>query len=267
MVTIDLSGSSVLITGGTKGIGLAAAYNFSSAGAKVFLTYNWGSADEEELLAGFDRRQLSRPILIRADVSREDDTIELMKTLADHCDGIDVYICNVAVAQQVHSLDDYNKKAFYKTLDFSSWPLVDYCQKIHAQFSRYPRYVIGVSSSGPDHVYPSYDFVAIAKGVMEIMARYLAVRLGQTSIVNVVRFGAIETEYFKYIFGEGWFENAREQGMIRDELLTVEDCGKSLLALCSGLFDAMRGQVINIDRGLLLQDNAITHMHRALAAE
>ena len=49
MIQIDMSGKSVLITGGTKGIGLASALKFAEAGARTYLTYKWGSANTEEL--------------------------------------------------------------------------------------------------------------------------------------------------------------------------------------------------------------------------
>ena len=39
-------------------------------------------------------------------------------------------------------------------------------------FGRYPRYVVGLSSGGPDAFYKNYDFVAASKAVMETLCRY-----------------------------------------------------------------------------------------------
>ena len=48
MIPIDLSKKVVLVTGGSRGIGLSAVEQFTRAGAKVYLTYKWGSADLSE---------------------------------------------------------------------------------------------------------------------------------------------------------------------------------------------------------------------------
>ena len=38
----------VLVTGGTKGLGLGTARVFAAHGAQTVLTYRWGSADPDE---------------------------------------------------------------------------------------------------------------------------------------------------------------------------------------------------------------------------
>ena len=40
-------------------------------------------------------------------------------------------------------------------------------------------------------------------------------------------------------------------------ILTPEECGKAVLALCSGLLDAVNGQIISVDYGLPFRDNAM----------
>ena len=51
MRSMDFRGKSVLITGGTRGLGKAIGLEFGLAGATVFLTHRWGSADEAALVA------------------------------------------------------------------------------------------------------------------------------------------------------------------------------------------------------------------------
>ena len=51
----DLTNKAVIITGGTDGIGRACGLLFARHGAHVYLTHRWGSADEDELKAAFEK--------------------------------------------------------------------------------------------------------------------------------------------------------------------------------------------------------------------
>ncbi len=263
MFTINMQKKNVLITGGTKGIGLGAAKYFAQAGAQVYLTYKWGSADMQAIQSQFEQELKGlAPIFIQADVSHEEDTLEVMAEIAQHCDFLDVFISNVGFALKTESLDDYKKRSLYKTLDYSSWPMVDYCQQAKKQFGKYPRYVLGVSSNGPEHYYPGYDFVAASKAMLEFFGRYLAVHLQKEgSCVNVVRFGTVKTESFEFIFGDEFFEFSQKNGVDPKFQLTANDCGQVLFALCSGLFDSMNGQLLQVDHGLPFQDNLMNHFN------
>jgi NAD(P)-dependent dehydrogenase (short-subunit alcohol dehydrogenase family) len=263
MVTIDLTGKSVLITGGTKGIGLSSALYFGKAGAQTYLTYKWGSDDYSALYEEFDKAGAPKPVLIQADVSVEEDTDALLSQIKEKEDKIDFFISNVGFAQSPKGLMDYKKRSLYKTLDYSTWPMIEYTQKIKKTFGQFPKHILGISSDGPSHFYYGYDFVAASKALLEFFGRYMAAHLGKDgSQVNVVRFGPVKTESFTLIFGEDFFDFAEKEGLSDDVFLLPDDCGRVVFALCSGLFDAMNGQVITVDKGLPFVDN---FMNRYLA--
>ena len=258
MVKIDMSGSSVLITGGTRGIGRAAALAFAAAGARLFLTYKWGSADTDELVSEFEKTGSPPPTLIQADASVEEDTESLMKKIASLTDRLDVFISNVGFALRTQTLEQYKKRSLFKTLEYSTWPLIDYTRRIKEHTGQYPRYIIGVSSDGPDHYYRGYDFVAASKALLEFFSRYLSVHLADEDCrVNVIRFGTVATESFQAVFGDDFFDFLKDSGVPESRILTPEDCGKAILAMCSGLLDAVNGQIISVDHGLPFQDNTM----------
>ena len=258
MTGIDLSGYTALITGGTKGIGYAAALELAKAGVQTFLTFKWGTAEEEEIKKEFSEINAPVPVLIQADVSVSEDTDLVMQEIRKKTDKIDIFISNVGFAQRTMSLDDYKKRSLYKTLDYSTWPLIEYTQKIKEVFGKYPKKVLAISSNGPDHFYQGYDYVAASKALLEHFTRYLSVHLfPEGSRVNAIRFGTVRTESFNAIFGEEFFDYITSNGLSEDMILTPEDCGKAIFAFCSGYLDAVSGQVINVDYGLPFQDNSM----------
>lgn len=259
MISIELEGKVALITGGTGGIGLASALELGRAGAQTILTYRWGSTAEEEIHQRFKEAGAALPLILEADVSREEDTVRLLEDVKNHHKGIDIFISNVGFALKAQHLDDYRKKSLYKTFDYSTWPMIDYVRRIKKIFGQYPQTVLGISSDGPDHYYRGYDYVAASKALLEFFTRYLAVHLFDAgSRVNTIRFGCVRTPSFEAIFGDEYFDWMKEhKGVPEEAILKPADCGKVVLALCSGLMNPLNGQIINADMGLPFRDNSM----------
>ncbi len=244
----NLSGKSVLVTGGTRGLGKAIGLEFAAAGAHVFLTHRWGSADEDELLAEFRAVSSNPPRIIESDVADSDATRELMATIKKERGTLDVIISNVAFSKVVHDLSDLKKSALELSLSYSAWPLVDLVQAAREVMGEFPRYVIGISSDGGEVCHDGYDFAGTSKSVLETLSRYLALRLKPHGVrVNAIRPGFLDTASFRATFGDQAVESIKD----RVDGLFIEPQGvaRVCIALCSGLFDAVTGQVIVVDDG------------------
>jgi NAD(P)-dependent dehydrogenase (short-subunit alcohol dehydrogenase family) len=251
----DLRGKAVLITGGTMGIGLATGLAFARRGAVCILTHKWGTADEEEILRMFAAEDLQPPRIVQADVSQDEDTVKVLEEIRERHDRIEAFISNVSVALVVHDLEDYHKRALFKSIEYSAWPLFAYPQKIRQVFGRYPRYIVGLSSGGPDHYYQNYDFVAASKAVMETLCRYLNYRLFDEDVrINVVRSRLVRTESLRATFGRE-FEAFAERFNMERQFISPAEVANAVLALCSGLMDGVSGQVLMVDRGTTFFDN------------
>jgi NAD(P)-dependent dehydrogenase (short-subunit alcohol dehydrogenase family) len=250
----DLRNKCVLITGGTMGIGLATGLAFARQGCHVALTHKWGTADDAELRARFAAEGLPPPDIVAADVTDDGDTDALLARLRERHQAVDVFVSNVSMALIVNSLDDYSRRSLHKSVDYTAWPLVSYTRRIRQVFGRYPRYVIGLSSGGPDQYFAHYDFVAASKAVMEVMCRYLNYRLFDEDVrVNVVRARAVPTASLRATFGPAFEAFLERAGMARD-LIQPEEVADAILALCSGLMDGVSGQVLMVDRGGTFRD-------------
>ena len=230
------------------GIGLATALAFGRRGARCWLTYRWGTADPDAVRAEFARQGAPEPRLIQADVACADDTVSLLEDIAAEHEQVDVFVSNVAVAGIVRCAHDLSIRGLTRSIDYSAWPLVDYTLRIQRRLGSYPRYVLGLSSIGPDAVTPEYDFVAASKAVLETLARYLAHRLGPEGVrINVIRSSMVKTASSSALFGERLA--AWERLLGPDSLIRPGEVADTAVALCSGLMDAVNGQVITVDRG------------------
>lgn len=248
-------GKAVLITGGTAGIGLATALAFAKHGADCWLTYRFGSADEDEVKKQFAALGAPEPRIVQADVSRDDDTDALLAEMKKVYEHVEVFVANVSAALVVRSVDDYDKRGLMKSIEASAWPMVEYTRRIKQTFGRWPRYVIGQSSTGPDSFSYGYDFVAASKAVMETLCKYMSYRLYDEDIrVNVIRSRSVRTASFESTFGAE-FVNFAKRFTREEHFLPAEEVAEATLCMCSGLMDGMRGQIVTVDRGTTFFDN------------
>ena len=127
---------------------------------------------------------------------------------------------------------------------------------VHEAFGKYPRYVIGMSSTGVSSFASGYDFVAASKSVMESLARYMSVRLYDEDVrINVIRSRSIVTSSFESTFGKDFFDFAKRYCDPEKHFLSADEVGEAALALASGWMDGIRGQVLTVDRGTTFFDD------------
>lgn len=242
----------VLVTGGTKGIGLATALRFAREGCQCVITYGWGSVTEEDVLKLFEG--YTTPYLKQANVASNEDTVELLEDVLNEYGAIDTFVSNVAFSGAVSEMKDYSEKKLLKSIEYSSWPMVEYTKQMKKIMGKYPRYVIGISSHGPDSFHVNYDIAAATKSVMEVMVKYLNYHFFSEDVIfNVVRTRPVITESLVSIIGKDWPAFIEKYDVTASEVST-EDVAKVIFALTSGFMDGIRGQTINADDGYQFAD-------------
>ena len=253
----------MLVTGGTKGLGLAIGLAYGAAGARTWLTHRWGSADENAVRRAFEQRGAPQPRIVEADAARDEDTRALLERIRVEHDRIEVLVANVAMARVVAGLHDYDLRSLRTSLEYSAWPVVGYLQAIQDVFGRCPRYTLATSCDGPDTYYPGYDYVAASKAVLETFCRYMAKELyeSERATINVLRSRPVSTDSLVATFG-GEFEPFLRRVHGDDYFVEADAVGDAALAITSGLLDAMTGQVVLLDKGVAFHDNLMRLFER-----
>jgi NAD(P)-dependent dehydrogenase (short-subunit alcohol dehydrogenase family) len=249
--TVDLGGRAVIVTGGTRGLGKALGMEFGRAGATVFLTHRWGSANEDELRAEFEREGLAVPHVIESDASDPEAARALMQEVARHPSRLLAVVSNVAFAGIVHDLGDLTRTSLELSLRYSTWPVLEYLHAAKESLGYHPRYVVAISTDGAETCHPGYDMVGVAKAALETLCRYLALRLRSEGVrVNAVRSGPLDTASSRATFGDAVLDAdvVKREGLLLDPHTVARAC----VGLCSGLMDGITGQVITVDEGMSL---------------
>lgn len=248
----ELRGRSVLITGGTAGIGLQTGLAFGRAGAQVTLTCRWGSADPAKIARAFSDADAPAPRILEANAASAEDLDLVLDTFGQG--GVDCFVSNVAFAQLVKEWSDLQLRGLQQSIEYTAWPLVSHLLAMHAKFGRWPKHVVAISSCGPDELHLNYDFAAAAKSVLETLVRYLAHRLEREDCrINAVRARWVPTASLDATIGAGFAPFVRQYGA-EGSLQAPEDVASVVLALCSGWLDGMRGQVLTVDHGTRFHD-------------
>lgn len=95
---LGLKGKKAIVTGGSKGIGLATALTLASEGAEVAIV----ARDPEGLKSAAqlieERTTGMAPLWISADVSRKQEAEKAVETAADGLGGLDILVNNAGTS-------------------------------------------------------------------------------------------------------------------------------------------------------------------------
>jgi len=191
---MKLEGKTVLITGGSQGIGQGIAFRLAEEGADIAVDYVGNSASADATVAQIQKRG-RRALAVQADISSVDQIHSMIKQTVDSLGGVDVLINNAGVEKHASIWEatehDYDlvltinlKGAFFASQAFVQ----------HRMAEKKPGKIINVSSVHEELPFPHFTSYCASKGGMKMMMRNLSIELAPYGItVNNIAPGAIET--------------------------------------------------------------------------
>ena len=252
LVTVpDLKGKVVLITGGSTGIGAAAARAFGRNGAKVVINYNSSDA-EAQAVAEAVRQHGGEALVIQGDVTKADAPSQILNQAVSEFGGLDVLINNAGALIKRVPVSDYTDDYLEALLDLNVKQVVRFVRE-GASYMRQKGggSIINVSSiaarngGGPGSV-----LYAASKGFITTATRGWARELAKDKIrVNAVSPGVILTPFHeRYSTAE---QLAAMQATIpMDRLGVADDCVGAFLYLASNqLSGYVTGQMLEVNGG------------------
>lgn len=192
--TIDLSGKTALITGGSRGLGLAIARGFAAAGANIAVV----SRKETACIQAADMISAEYGVKTWAfgcNVSSWDDCTILADVAAEHTPGIDVLVNNAGVSPVYPSLTEISEALYDKVFGVNAKGPFRLAALIGKQMrARGGGSIINISSI--ESLHPTVHALpyAGAKSALNAMTQGLALALGPDVRVNAILPGAFVTD-------------------------------------------------------------------------
>lgn len=235
-----------LITGGTTGIGLAAAKLFHAEGARVFVTGRSEAGIAEA------RKQLPPQVeVLPSDAADLDDVQALARTLKSRAGRIDVLFVNAGIARFL-PIENVTPQAFDEQFGINVRGAYFTIQQTLPLMSSGGSIVL-TTSVAADLGMASTSVYSATKAALSSLARTLANELAPRGIrVNEVSPGPIETP----IFGKIGLTAEQVDGMSAlvplKRLGTAEEVARAALFLASADSSFLLGAKVRIDGGLAL---------------
>lgn len=236
----------VIVTGGTRGIGLALAEGFVLAGARVVVASRKSDGCEQaaQHLCGLGGQAIGMPTHL-GDV----EALEaLVHRTADEFGGVDVVVNNAANAL-AQPMGEMTTDAFTKSYDVNLRGPVFLVQAALPYLKDSPNAaVINMVSVGAFNFAPSLSIYASGKAALMSFTRSMAAEFAPSGIrVNAIAPGPVDTDMMRKNPQEAI--DAMVGGTLMKRLASVDEMVGAALLLASDAGSYMTGTVIIVDGG------------------
>ena len=244
--TLGLEGRAVIVTGGTRGLGLATARKLCASGCDVHLTY---VQDEAAARAALDelRGLKGTATVVRGDITDPATLPELLARVTERHGRLDAFIHNAATFHPMQTLDA-DLAGVRADMAAALDPLLGGAPAIAEAMAGGPGRIVAISSTGAQATVPRYVSLGVAKAALESAVRYLAVELaGRGIAVNAVAASKLAKA------GGPPVDPKVVQALLAripaGRLTRPQDVADAVALLCTDEAAWIHGQVLTVDGG------------------
>lgn len=255
----QMKGKTAIVTGASSGIGKAIALAFGKQGANVAVNYRSSEKEAFEITEQINKDG-GNAIAIQADVSKEEEVLNLFSEVLKKYNSIDVLVCNAGI-QKDNDILDMTLEEWQKVFDVNLTGYFLCARQAIKEFDRNKTTgnkkaignIIFVSSVHDIIPWAGHVNYAATKGGVLMFMKSLALEVAPKKIrVNAISPGAIKTNINK----EVWSDEEQAKDLLKlipyKRIGEPEDVAEVALWLASDASDYVIGTTIYVDGGMTL---------------
>ena len=256
-----MTGKTLFISGGTRGIGKAIVYAFAARGCDVAFTYASSADTANEIIEDIESTYGIKSRAYRLDILEPDTYKDVFKAFDEDFDSLNFFISNAIISGRsvVGGFAPFMRlkpKGLTNIYTATVSAFVVGAQQATKRIEKNEEggSIISMSSTGNLVYSPNYSGHGTNKAAVETMVKYAAAELGEKNIrVNAVSGGPIDTDALKAFPN---YEDVKAEVVKRSPLSRMGDATDltgACLFLCGNESSWLTGQTIVIDGGTSFQ--------------
>lgn len=238
----------VLITGGTRGIGKAAALAFSNEGAQVVVS----GSSERSTRAALAEVAAPNITAVAGDVSAVGDCQRIVQSAIDTMQGLDILVNSAGVFQPA-SIEETDEALWNRTMDINVRGSY-FCARAAVEALRQNNgCIVHLGSESGINGYAGSTAYCASKGAIVNLTRSMAMELAPQIRVNCVCPGVVDTDMARDGFA---IDGDQEKGMQQQResyplkrVATAVEIASSILYLASDDARFITGESLVLDGG------------------
>ena len=246
MTSLDLTGRTAIVTGGSRGIGLAIAQQLAANGANVVLTARTQESAEQAAA-----QVTGQAVSVGAHASDEDAARRCVELACERFGGVDILINNAGTNPAFGPMIDQDHARFAKIFDINLWaPLMWTSLVVKAWMGEHGGAIVNNTSIGGMHQSPGMGMYNATKAALIHATKQLALELSPNIRVNAIAPGVVRTRLAEALWKDN--EDPLGSAIALGRIGEPSDVANAVSFLVSDAASWITGETMVIDGGLLL---------------
>jgi 3-oxoacyl-[acyl-carrier protein] reductase len=247
---LDFSSRAVFITGGSRGVGRAAALLFARLGADVAISYHT-RRDAAEAVATDIRALGRRAVVVGGDHADETAVKAMFSTIVEALGGLDIFVANAGIWPEPDvPLAEMPAARWAETMR-ANLDGVYLTTRGALQLLRPGGSVVLVSSTAGQRGEAFHADYAVTKGGLLALTKSLAIECAPEITVNCCAPGWIDTDMSAGVLTPEYRARVESTIPLR-RIATADDVAWPILFLASPLARHITGEILNVNGGSVL---------------
>jgi len=248
----DLTGKVALITGASKGIGMAIAELYAQAGARVVVSSR--KQEAVDAVASEIKSKGGEALAVACNVGEAADIQKLIDATVSAYGTIDILVNNAAANPSFGPVVETSESSFDKIISVNVKGPFELAKKVYPLMkAKKSGSVINISSVGGLRPEPGLGIYSMSKAALISLTKVMAKEWGDDNIrVNVICPGLIKTKFSEALWSNEKIMNTMMKMLPIKRVGTPEEIAALALYLASDASSYSTGSVFTADGGFTI---------------